>query len=72
MSHVLETVIRRSEAINQAQIKGEPVLVFDPRGHGAADFESLTAEVLSHRLNVWRTPGRPGCRVGGTDRGRRS
>ena len=48
MSHVLETVIRRSEAINQAQIKGEPVLVFDPRGHGAADFESLTAEVLSH------------------------
>jgi chromosome partitioning protein len=47
-SHVLETVIRRSEAINQAQIKGEPVLVFDPRGYGAADFESLTAEVLSH------------------------
>ena len=47
-SHVMKTVIRRSEPINQAQIKGEPVLVFDPRGYGAADFQTLTTEVLSH------------------------
>ena len=47
-SHVMDTVIRRSEAINQAQIKGDPVLVYDPRGYGAADFEALTTEVLSH------------------------
>ena len=47
-SHVMNTVIRRCEAINQAQIKGEPVPVFDPRGYGAADFDTLTEEVLSH------------------------
>ena len=47
-THLMNTVIRRCEAINQAQIKGEPVLVFDPRGYGAADFETLTEEVLSH------------------------
>lgn len=47
-SHVMNTVIRRCEAINQAQIKGEPVLVFDPRGYGATDFHTLTDEVLGH------------------------
>lgn len=45
-SHLMQTVIRRSEAINQAHIQGEPVAVFDPRGNGAADFEALTEEVL--------------------------
>jgi chromosome partitioning protein len=29
-SHVLKTVIRKSEAINQAQISGEPVFTYDP------------------------------------------
>ena len=47
-SHLMDTVIRRCEAINQSQIKGEPVEVFDPRGYGAADFAALTREVLSH------------------------
>jgi chromosome partitioning protein len=47
-SHVLKTVIRKSEAINQAQISGEPVLTFDPKGHGAQDFKALTKEVLRH------------------------
>src|SRR5712691_5033904 len=47
-THVLRTVIRRSEAINQAQINGEPVLTFDPQGHGAEDFRALTKEVLQH------------------------
>ena len=45
---VMKTVIRKSEAINQAQISGEPVLTFDQRGHGAADFQALTEEVLQH------------------------
>jgi chromosome partitioning protein len=45
---VLQTVIRRSEAINQAQIRGEPVWTFDPRGHGTEDFRALTTEVLQH------------------------
>lgn len=47
-AHLLRTVIRRSEAINQAQIRGEPIFVFDPKGYGAADFESLTKEILDH------------------------
>ena len=46
--YVLQTVIRKSEAINQAQISGEPVLTFDPKGHGAEDFRALTTEVLQH------------------------
>lgn len=47
-SHVLKTFIRKSEAINQAQISGEPVLTFAPKGHGAEDFKALTKEVLRH------------------------
>jgi hypothetical protein len=27
---------------------GDPVLVYDPRGNGAADFTALTAEILRH------------------------
>jgi chromosome partitioning protein len=46
--HVLKTVIRKSEAINQAQISGEPVVTFDPKGHGTEDFLALTKEVLRH------------------------
>lgn len=47
-SHLLKTVIRKCEAINQAQISGEPVFTFDPKGHGTEDFEALTQEVLHH------------------------
>ena len=46
--HLLDTVIRKCEAINQAQISGEPVLTFDPRGHGTEDFKALTQEVQRH------------------------
>ncbi|MFQ5695225.1 MAG: ParA family protein [Terriglobia bacterium] len=45
---VLKTVIRKSEAINQAQISGESVFTFDQRGHGTEDFQALTEEVLRH------------------------
>lgn len=40
------TVIRKSESINQAQINGEPVFTFDPKGNGAQDFNALTHEIL--------------------------
>lgn len=45
---LLKTVIRKTEAINQAQISGEPIFTYDPAGHGAQDFEALTQEVLRH------------------------
>jgi len=47
-SQLMTTVIRRCEAINQAQISGEPVFTFDEKGHGTQDFESLTQEVLHY------------------------
>jgi chromosome partitioning protein len=47
-ANLLATVIRKSEAINQAQISGEPVFSFDPKGHGSEDFAALTEEVLEH------------------------
>ena len=46
--HLLGTVIRNTEAIAQSQMAAEPVLVYDPRGNGAADFTALTAEILRH------------------------
>jgi chromosome partitioning protein len=46
--HLLGTVIRNTEAIAQSQMAGEPVIVYDPRGNGAADFTALTAEILRH------------------------
>ena len=47
-SYVLKTIIRKSEAINQAQISGEPVFTYDPKGYGAQDFKALTKEVMRH------------------------
>jgi chromosome partitioning protein len=43
---LLATIIRKSEAINQAQISGEPIFTFDPSGYGAQDFQALTQEIL--------------------------
>lgn len=45
---LLQTILRKTEAINQAQINGEPIFTFDSGGHGAQDFEALTREVLTH------------------------
>ena len=44
--NVLATVIRRNEAINQAQMNGQPVLYFSPRSNGAEDFKKLTKEII--------------------------
>ena len=45
--NVMETVIRKTETINQAAMNGEPVFTFDPKGNGAKDFMALTREVLN-------------------------
>lgn len=45
--HVAETVIRRSEAINQAYMAELPVSVYESSGHAAADLKDLTNEVLN-------------------------
>lgn len=46
--NLLKTIIRKTEALNQAQINNEPVFTFDPKGNGSQDFLALTEEVLSH------------------------
>jgi chromosome partitioning protein len=43
---LLNTLIRKNEAINQAQINGIPIQLFDSSSNGAQDFSSLTTEVL--------------------------
>lgn len=43
-----QTIIRKTEAINQAQMNNEPVFTFDPRSYGAADFRALTEEILNY------------------------
>lgn len=45
---LFETVIRRNEAINQAQMLNQPVFTFDPKSPGAEDFAALTKELISH------------------------
>ena len=32
----------------EAQISGEPVFTYDPKGYGSEDFQALTREVLRH------------------------
>ncbi len=45
--HVLETIIRQDEAINQAKIEGVSIFTFAPHSNGAKDFTQLTEELLS-------------------------
>lgn len=44
--HVANTIIRRSEPLNQAFIAEQPIFLFEPNGHGAKDFEALTQEIF--------------------------
>lgn len=46
-ANIAETVIRKSETINQSAINGVPVFLFDPKGNGAEDFRLLTKEVAN-------------------------
>ena len=43
-----QTALRKTEAINQAQISGEPIFTCDFGGHGAQDLEAPTREVPRH------------------------
>lgn len=44
----LSTIIRKNEAINQAQINEIPIRVFDRSSNGAQDFDKLSEEILFH------------------------
>lgn len=46
-ANLLKTVIRKTEALNQAQINSEPVFTFDSKGNGTQDFAALTKEILN-------------------------
>jgi chromosome partitioning protein len=46
--NLLDTIIRKNEAINQAQMNNEPVFTFDPRSYGSQDFQSLSHEIVGH------------------------
>lgn len=47
-SNLLNTIIRKNEAINQAQMNNESVFTFDPRSNGAKDFDFLTREIIDY------------------------
>ena len=40
------TIIRKNESLNQAQINGIPIQLFDSSSNGAQDFSNLATEVL--------------------------
>lgn len=44
--HVLKTIIRQDERINQAKIERKPIFLFDHYSNGAADFNLLTEELM--------------------------
>ncbi|MEZ4529069.1 MAG: ParA family protein [Desulfobacterales bacterium] len=44
--HLMQTVIRKTEAINQALMNTETVFTFDPKSNGVTDFRALTEEIL--------------------------
>ena len=46
--HLLDTIIRKNEAINQAQINEVPVKLFNPNSNGAHDFQQLVTELLGY------------------------
>ena len=41
----MRTIIRRTEAINQAQIRRQPVFTYDAKSRAARDFTNLTKEI---------------------------
>ena len=44
--NLLDTIIRKTESINQALMNGEIVYTFDPKSNGVTDFESLINELM--------------------------
>ena len=48
--NLMQTVIRRAEAINQAQIRRLPIFSYDPRSRAARDFTDLTKEIQEYGI----------------------
>lgn len=46
--NILNTVIKRCEAINQSQMNEETVFTFAPNSNGAADFSKLVKEIINY------------------------
>jgi chromosome partitioning protein len=46
--HLLTTIIRKNEAINQAQISNVPIQVFNNSSKGAQDFSLLVDEIIHY------------------------
>lgn len=46
--NLLDTVIRKNEAVNQSQINGVPTKIFNPSANGTHDFEQLKIELLGY------------------------
>jgi chromosome partitioning protein len=46
--HLLDTVIRKNEAINQSQINETPVKIFNSSSNATHDFQQLATELLSY------------------------
>ena len=46
--YTLETRFRKTEALNQARIAGEPIQIYDPTSNGAADCQSLVRELVNY------------------------
>ena len=47
-ANLMKTIIRRTEAINQAQIRRQPVYTYDPKSRAARDFTGLTKEIQEY------------------------
>ena len=43
---ILKTKIRKTEALNQSRIVGEPIMVFEPQSNGATDYKELITELV--------------------------
>jgi len=43
---VMKSFIRQAETVNQAHMETKPIFMFDPKGNGSQDYESLVDEVV--------------------------
>lgn len=73
---VFETVITKNVRLSEAELEGQPIILFDPQASGARNYTALAAEVVERagvrgsaasplRSTATSTRGRPGRSVGG-------
>ena len=58
-ANLMRTVIRRTEAVNQAQIHRQPVFTYDPKSWAARDFTNLIKEIHEY-VNIQEAGGSGG------------